>query len=254
MFLVRHARLPRRFGARGGGRRRLRQALRRVRGRDDQAQALHRLPGGLLLLQGVPGARWGLPRALQKPPAGTRSLKGLCSFRFSFPLFAARLSTSRPYPPFHSSSSSLPHLNFPPTRPYQKLHWVEGDHKTACKLAQQAAAAAAATAVAARPPRNERKALLGRVPDMVNRGAHLCNSGQPSEAIALLTPLIASLEAAVGPNDFQLVEPLRVVAYAHDQSGRLSDSYCALLRAMTLSEEHSGADGTKASQLRTQLG
>ena len=66
--------------------------------------------------------------------------------------------------------------------------------------------------------------------------------------------LLPVIEAALGPEARELVNPLSVISAGHRRLGNLADSYTVMLRTMTVCEKHHGEEGLATCQLRSKLG
>ena len=88
----------------------------------------------------------------------------------------------------------------------------------------------------------------------VNEAIDLVNAGRLKEALASLRRLLPSIEAALGPDARELIDPLGVISEAHRRLGNLADSYTVMLRAMTICEKHHGEEGMATCNIRSNLG
>ena len=84
--------------------------------------------------------------------------------------------------------------------------------------------------------------------------ADLANSGIYSEASTSLKSVVAEVEAALGMESEELVNPLRLLAESHKRAGLLDDAYNVMMRAMVLCEKRHGEEGLMTCQLRTVMG
>ena len=82
----------------------------------------------------------------------------------------------------------------------------------------------------------------------------LANSGKYSEASTSLKSVVAEVEAELGREAEDLVNPLRLLATSLERAGRLDDAYNVMMRAMELCEKHHGEEGLVTCQMRTTMG
>ena len=75
-----------------------------------------------------------------------------------------------------------------------------------------------------------------------------------AEAIATLERLLPLMEAVLGPEAEELIEPLKDIGSYHCGLGQPGNAYTVTLRALTICEKHYGEEGMESCQLRVALG
>ena len=88
-----------------------------------------------------------------------------------------------------------------------------------------------------------------------NAACDLNNTGRYAESRTSMVRLVAEIEGALLDKEAEeLVDSLRIMAYATTASGNLHDSYNIMMRAMVLCEKHHGEEGLMTCHLRTTMG